>query len=73
MTFSSTVSAGNRATFWKVRARPSRTIAGVASRSLPSKVTVPLLGWYSRLRTLNSVVLPAPLGPMRAQMRPVRR
>ena len=26
MTFSSTVSAGNRATFWNVRARPSRTI-----------------------------------------------
>ncbi len=47
MTFSSTVSAGNSATFWKVRARPSRTIleAGTDSRSLPSKVTVPLLGW----------------------------
>ena len=44
ITFSSTVSAGNSARFWNVRATPILAIlcGGSASRSWPSKVTCPL-------------------------------
>ncbi len=37
---------------------------------MPSKTTLPSVGWYSRLRQLKSVVLPAPLGPISAQIWP---
>src|SRR5260370_9653835 len=40
------------------------------SRSRPSTSILPLVGWYSRLTQLNSVVLPAPFGPMSAQIWP---
>ena len=35
---------------------------------MPSNVTVPSVGWYTRLTTLKSVVLPAPFGPMRPRI-----
>ena len=72
ITFSRTVSAGNSARFWNVRAMPMRAIlyGGSASRSCPSKVMWPSVGWYRRLTQLNSVVLPAPLGPISAQICP---
>ena len=41
--------------------------AGRARRSRSSRSS----GWYSRLTQLNSVVLPAPFGPMSAQIWPV--
>src|SRR5690606_31120536 len=45
---------------------PSRAMprAGVRSRSSPQNLIAPLSGWYRRLTQLNSVVLPAPLGPI---------
>src|SRR4051812_17599548 len=72
ITFSRTVSAGNSARFWNVRATPSSAMRceGTARRFLPSKSTVPVVAWYRRLRTLNRVVLPAPFGPMSAQITP---
>ena len=33
--------------------------------SLPSSMTVPVVGWYTLVSRLNTVVLPAPLGPIR--------
>src|SRR6266850_2315454 len=36
----------------------------------PPTVTLPPLGLYTRVMTLNSVVLPAPLGPIRATTSP---
>src|SRR5882762_793661 len=36
----------------------------------PLTVTLPPLGLYTRVITLNSVVLPAPFGPMRATTSP---
>ena len=56
-----------------MRAMPTRAMrcAGSRSRSRPSKRIAPLVGWYSRLTQLNSVVLPAPFGPMSAQIWPV--
>ena len=36
----------------------------------PSSRMSPAWYWYSRLMQLNSVVLPAPLGPIRPQMSP---
>jgi len=70
MTFSRTVIAGNSATFWNVRPMPQAAIAcwGLVSRSWPSKTIVPVYGVYRRDRQLNSVVLPAPLGPMTPQI-----
>src|ERR1700694_3079094 len=38
--------------------------------SRPSKTTRPAVGWNSPVTLLNSVVLPAPLGPMRAKTSP---
>ena len=32
--------------------------------------TAPLEGWYTPVTTLNAVVLPAPLGPIRATISP---
>ena len=72
ITFSSTLSAGKSARFWNVRAMPMRAIreAGIDSRFLPSNTIAPLVGRYRRLTQLNSVVLPAPLGPISAQIWP---
>ena len=65
-TLSSTVIVLNSSTFWNVRAIPRRTIpcTGVFRSVSPSKSTSPSFGVYSRVITLNAVVLPAPLGPI---------
>ena len=58
--------------FWNVRAIPSRAaLAGLSLvRSMPSKLIRPPVSPCCLLMALNSVVLPAPLGPMRAVMLP---
>ncbi len=52
---------------WKVRARPSRAMRSGAKPSIerPSKTMWPRSGSRKPVTTLNSVVLPEPLGPMR--------
>ena len=64
-TFSSTVSAGNGRTSWKVRPMPRRqTRSGVRpSMRSPAKAIEPWLGTSTPAIMLNSVVLPAPFGP----------
>src|SRR5881394_568629 len=51
--------------------RPARACAGSASRSLPSKTTLPLFGARWPMSVRMSVVLPAPLRPTRPTMRPL--
>src|ERR1035441_231008 len=62
----------NNARFWNVRPMPSDAMpcTGQVRRSCPSKMMLPLCGLYKRLRQLNRVVLPAPLGPIRPQIVP---
>ena len=64
---SSTLRLLNRRMFWKVRAMPARLTWTVFMPwvSLPSSRMVPRVGWYTLVSRLNTVVLPAPLGPMR--------
>ena len=72
-TLSSTERLANRATFWKVRPMPiSAMRCGGRDKMLsPSIRMSPALGWYSRDRQLNSVVLPAPFGPIRPRIWPL--
>ena len=58
--------------FWKLRPTPSRARrwAGILVTSRPKACTVPSWGRSSPEATLKSVVLPAPLGPIRPVMRP---
>ncbi len=65
-TFSSTVMRGNARTTWKVRPTPrAQTSCGLRPpSSLPAKRMLPLSAARKPLMTLNSVVLPAPFGPM---------
>ena len=66
MTFSSTVMSENMRMFWNVRASQAG-FAGTAGRdvtSRPSSVSVPDVGGSRPEIRLNSVVLPAPFGPM---------
>src|SRR5271166_5686474 len=74
-TFSSAVSSGNRPPFWNVRRAPraeiscgvSPAISSPRNRMLPpSATTLPDTA-------LNSVVLPAPFGPINAQISPACR
>ena len=69
---SRTVSDPNTSSRWKVRARPSRANwcgrAPVTSR--PSTKIRPSFGSCMPVATLNSVVLPAPFGPMRPMICP---
>ena len=65
-TFSSAVIDGNSRMFWKVRAMPfSVTDAGSWGSRSPRSDTEPDVGAYRPVRQLNSVVLPAPFGPIR--------
>src|SRR5258707_952890 len=66
ITFSSTVMRPKLRTTCQVRAMPSRhTRSGLAREmSVPSSTIRPSSGWSEPLMQLNSVVLPAPLGPM---------
>src|SRR5882672_3864398 len=70
--FSRTVSMVNSSRRWKVRARPRRARLWGLRRvmSEPSIATVPDVGGSSPVTTLNSVVLPAPFGPIKPVTRP---
>ncbi len=72
ITLSVTVMRWNMARFWNVRPRPSPAMRwiGTSLRLWPSSRMSPDWYWYSRLMQLNSVVLPAPLGPISPQMSP---
>ena len=72
MTFCRTVSDGKSARFWKVRPMPSPAMrCGGSSRiDCPWNWMLPEEGVYKRERQLNSVVLPAPLGPIRPTILP---
>ena len=64
MTFSRTVIAGKRRTFWKVRAAQLQDLVGSKpSDILPPKTIEPSSGVSIPTR-LKNVVFPAPLGPM---------
>ena len=67
LTLSSTLRLLNRRMFWKVRAMPALLTCTVFMLwvSTPSSRTVPRVGWYTLVSRLNTVVLPAPLGPIR--------
>jgi hypothetical protein len=53
--------------FWKVRAIPRRVMRPQRSPAIdaPSNSTSPEVGVYTPVMTLKTVVLPAPLGPIR--------
>ena len=70
--FSSTVSRDSALVSWKVRTTPSRaTWCGDSLPSdWPSNDHVPVSGWSNPVSRLNSVVLPAPFGPIRPVMPP---
>ena len=57
----------NSARFWKVRPMPAAAMRcrGTASKGWPSNTISPLSQRESRERQLNSVVLPAPFGPIK--------
>src|SRR5690625_2843187 len=65
-TFSSTLRPGNRLDVWKVRPRPALARWWMESwvMSRPARSTRPAVGRWMPEIMLNSVVLPAPLGPM---------
>ncbi len=65
--FSSTVREPKSSRRWKVRPRPSlaRRWAGSWSMLRPCRLTCPPSGRRTPVMTLNSVVLPAPFGPIR--------
>src|SRR5215470_17258121 len=71
---SSTLRSGKRLVIWKVRARPwaARRWAGAVVTSRPNSVMRPELTGSAPAMRLNSVVLPAPLGPMSARRSPGR-
>src|SRR6516164_5346763 len=74
-TFSNAVSSENNPPFWKVRRAPRADIScGVSPAiSSPRKRMLPLSATTLPDTALNSVVLPAPFGPIRAQISPACR
>src|SRR3954453_10279455 len=72
ITFSSTDMPSNVCGTWKVRASPrwARASGVRLVMSCPSSKTVPEVDNRSPVRQLNSVDLPAPLGPIRPRMSP---
>ena len=64
--------SANRRMFWKVLAIPAWVIWWRLRRRIcwPANRTVPSVGRKTPVTTLNTVVLPAPLGPMRAKIWP---
>src|ERR1700704_2854765 len=73
-TLSRAVNSRSTAVIWKERANPSRTLACVGRRvtSRPAKWMVPESGLRLPVSWLTKVVLPAPLGPIRAWISPGR-
>ena len=71
-TLSNTVSSLNRRIFWKVLAMPARLISMVFFPTMfsPSSVMIPSFGRYTPVSRLKTVVLPAPLGPIRPYRQP---
>jgi hypothetical protein len=67
ITFSRTVMSAKSRMFWNVRAAPSLVISNGFFLSIraPSNSISPSVGQYTPVSTLNTVVLPAPLGPIR--------
>jgi hypothetical protein len=67
MTFSSALRLGNRPTPWRVLEMPILVslCARIRCSGLPSKRTSPESGFRNPLITLKTVVLPAPLGPIK--------
>src|ERR1019366_8344900 len=72
VTASSTLMPENTCTNWKLRVRPRSAISGGDRRvmSLSRNRTVPESGWMKPEIRLNSVVLPAPFGPITARISP---
>src|SRR5258705_8602735 len=71
ITFSSTLRPGNSPTPCRVRAMPSEVSrSGRGRSSRPFSVNEPAVGRTNPQITLNSVVLPAPFGPMTLTTRP---
>src|SRR3954469_10352077 len=70
--FCRTVRRDSALVSWKVRTTPRRaTWCGDSLPSWrPSNDQVPVLGWSNPVSRLNSVVLPAPLGPIKPVMPP---
>ena len=69
---SRTVSRNSALVSWKVRTMPSRATlyGGRPETVVPLKVQVPASAVSNPVRRLKNVVLPAPLGPMRAVIAP---
>ena len=70
ITFCSTLMERNSRMFWNVRAMPRDAMrAGLQPlTSSPSNSTLPPSGRYTPVTTLNTVVLPAPFGPIRPKI-----
>ena len=66
-TFSRTVSPPNTLVFWNVRTRPRAAMRCGRQPVIvsPSCRTVPWVGRWKPVITLNAVVFPAPFGPIR--------
>src|SRR5690606_17335053 len=73
-TFSPASMSPNSRMFWKVRAMPRAAIwcGAWPTSDRPWKSTCPAAGRYIPVSTLNTVVLPAPLGPIRLKISPWR-
>ncbi|MNT63346.1 hypothetical protein D3C72_2011540 [compost metagenome] len=67
-TFSSTVRCGNTADIWNERMMPRRAICAGRSpvMSIPLNLMLPEVGERNFVSRLKHVVLPAPLGPIKA-------
>ena len=74
ITFSSSVISLKMRMFWNVRAMPLRVIwCGLRPSSVaPSSVMSPVVGGSRPVIRLNTVVLPAPFGPIRPEIVPGR-
>ena len=70
--FSMMVMAAKTRVSWKVRTRPRRATLWGASPAMarPSKRIAPRSGWTKPVTRSNSVVFPAPLGPISAVIEP---
>src|SRR6185295_6196737 len=71
-TLSSAESARKTSVFWNVRPTPAWAMrCGLSCvSSIPAKVNRPRWGRYRPVRTLKTVVFPAPLGPIRPKISP---